>query len=452
MAIAVDLVGLSAGLESGGVPWRELADDERADYVVDGVSPSGICWPETYEQAARALAVADRLGLAVSPRGSGTKLGLGNRPRRCDLIVSTERLDRVVEYAPANLTVIAQAGVKLASLQDSLAPANQHLPLDPPWATSATVGGIVASNASGPRRLGYGTARDLVIGTRVATTGGMVTRAGGRVVKNVAGYDLNKLYIGSLGTLALVLEVGFKIAPRPVTQTTVIGCFPQLKQIAEVTRLLLRSPLMPVAFDVFNQPAVTELDLIGLPSIGDGYLLAVLGAAPGSAVDRQTAEFANLFHQTGATHIADMLSDDCDAFWAKVAERSYSGADPHRTRLKMTVPPGRLVDALHATGRCRENFGGTPSIGGRAGSGVALVNFTIDESEDVARIADAVASLREDCRRLGGSLVVEECPLTLKERVDVWGDVGPSLGIMRKLKDALDPSGILNPGRFVGGI
>src|SRR5262249_45858493 len=160
--------------------------------------------------------------LAVCPRGSGTKRGLGSPPRRCDLIVSTERLDQVVEYAPANLTVVAQAGVTLASLQQTLAPANQHLPLDPPFASAATLGGIVATNASGPRRLGYGTARDLVIGTRVATTGGLLTRSGGRVVKNVAGYDLNKLYIGSLGTLGLIVEIGFKIAPRPALQTTVV--------------------------------------------------------------------------------------------------------------------------------------------------------------------------------------------------------------------------------------
>jgi glycolate oxidase FAD binding subunit len=452
VAVAIDLVGLAAGLETAGVPWDALADAERVDHVVDGVSPVAICWPESYEQAAHSLAVADRLGLAVCPRGRGSKRGLGAPPLRCDLIVSTERLDQVVEYAPSNLTVIAQAGLSLATLQRTLGPAHQYLPLDPPFASTATLGGIVATNASGPRRLGFGTARDLVIGTRVATIGGLLTRSGGRVVKNVAGYDLNKLYIGSLGTLALILEVGFKIAPRPIVQTTVVGCFDHVDQVGQVSRALLRSPFMPVAFDLFNQSAAEELELLGLPNVGDGYLLAVLGAAPGDAVGRQAAEFARLFQEGGATQIADIVSDECDEFWAKAAERGYAGDSSSRIRLKLAVPPGRIAEGLHAVSRRRDDFCGKPSVGGRAGSGTILVNFDVPNEKADARISESIRTLRDDCQQLAGSLVVEECPVQLKTRVDVWGEVGPSVSIMRKLKDALDPSGTLNPGRFVGGI
>jgi glycolate oxidase FAD binding subunit len=272
------------------------------------------------------------------------------------------------------------------------------------------------------------------------------------VVKNVAGYDLNKLYVGSLGTIALIVEVGFKIAPRPSLQTTVVGCFSSLEQVAEIVRALLRSPLMPIAFDLFNQPAVEELDLIGLPSVGDGYLLAVLGAAPGAAVDRQAAEFARLFHEAGATQVGDIVSAECDSFWAKAAERGYGPADSSRVRLKLAVPPGRIADAARAVARRRDRLGGKPSIGGRAGSGILLVGFSVASGEEDDRTAEEIRGLRDDCRQIGGSLVVEDCPLSVKRRIDVWGDVGPAIEMMRKLKNALDPGDTLNPGRFVSGI
>ncbi len=455
MAVAVDLVGLAAGLESEHVAWRELTDEERPLCAVDGQTPTAVCWPESYGEAASALAVANRLGLAVSPRGSGSKLGLGNPPRSCDLVVSTERLNQIVEYAPANLTVTAQAGVRLADLQAHLSSSRQFLPMDPPFASVATLGGILATNSSGPRRLGFGIARDLVIGSRVATTSGMVTRAGGRVVKNVAGYDLNKLYIGSLGTLALFVEIGFKVAPRPAAQTTVIGQFERLDQIAAITRSLRRSPLAPIATDLVNAAAVVELGIPGLPDAGQGYLLAVLGAAPGAAVDRQTSSFAQMFQDAGATQIADVVSDFCDEFWAHVAEWPYRDADPHRLRLKLAVPPGRLTEAVRSAELRRGELGNSIAIGARAGSGIVYLTVLLGESladDDLALIVRGILELRQNCRDLEGSLVVEQCPLQVKERLDVWGDVGSSLPIMRNLKYALDPGGIMNPGRFAGGI
>jgi glycolate oxidase FAD binding subunit len=453
MAVGVDLVGLAAGLETAGVPWRELADDERPTNAIDGIRPTAVCWPETYEEAARALAVADRLELAVTPRGAGTKLALGNIPRRCDLILSTERLNGLVDYAPANLTVIAQAGMRLAELQWILAPARQHLALDPPWASQATLGGILATNSSGPRRLGRGTARDLVIGTAAATTGGAVVRAGGRVVKNVAGYDLNKLYIGSLGTLALIVEVGFKIAPIPESQVTALGCFAGIDQLAEAGRVMRRSPLQPVALDLFDQSGLNDLDRNGLPSIGTGYALAVLGAAPGAAVERQRSEFARVLREAGATSILDVPSEDVDQFWAAAAEKRRDNNSLTGLQLKLTAPPARLRELIVSIEGARERFGEPISIVGRAGTAVVYVSTTIDAAgaRDVAAIS-AIDDLRDTCERLQGSLVVERCPTRLKERLDVWGSVGSSLGLMRRLKASLDPGGRLNPGRFVGGI
>jgi glycolate oxidase FAD binding subunit len=451
----IDRTGLSAGLETAGIAWKELDEAERKELAVDGVRPSAICWPASYEEAAKALAVADRLGIAVSPRGGGTKIGLGNPPRAVDLIVSTERLNRIVDYAPANLTMIVEAGIGLAAVQEKLAENGQFLALDPPNADRATIGGIVAANASGPSRLGYGSARDLVIGTRVATTRGTVAKAGGRVVKNVAGYDLNKLYVGSLGTLALVVEVGFKIAPRPSARATVIGRFARLDQLGEAARQVVRSPLMPTALDLLNAPAARALYFPGLPDVGDGYLLAALGTAPGGAADRQRSELARIFRAAGADEIVDFGDAMSPAFWSQVAERPSEWLGLGAIRVKIAVPisqVGRIVRAIEERG---DAVGQRPAIGGRAGSGVLHATWNVPEAGFEGRgVAErlGLGELRELARSLGGSLVLEDCPRALKDELDVWGDVGPSLVLMKRLKAALDPRGTMNPGRFVGGI
>jgi len=451
MAELLDRAGLAAGLETAGVAWRELTDAERAEFAVDGVAPSAICWPITPEEAARALAVADRLGLKVSPRGAGTKIGLGNPPRGCDIIVSTERLAEVVDYAPANLTVTVQAGVRLATVQSQLGNSRQFLPIDPPFADRATIGGVLATNANGPRRLGYGSVRDLVIGTRSATASGKVVKSGGRVVKNVAGYDLNKLYVGSLGTLVLLVEASFKVAPLPTEQTTVVGHFANLAGAAEASRTILHSPLLPSALDLLNSNAVKRL---GAPALASaGFILAALGTAPGGALGRQGDDFARIFREAGATNVT-VLSDS-DEFWNRVSESSGDGIASGTLSMRISVPLADVATAIGAIQGADKKIGASAAVTARAGTGVIFADWN-DLSGVLngqsSLVANVLTEVRASVQKLGGALVVESCPRELKERLDIWGDVGPAIGVMRRLKAALDPNGTLNPGRFVGGI
>ena len=454
MPEAIDRVGLAAGLESAGIAWRELDDGERSDFAVDGVEPIALCWPASADEAAKALALADRLGLAVAPRGAGTKTGIGNRPRRCDLVVSTERLNQLVEYAPANLTVTVEAGVSLADLQARLATDGQQLALDPPYAAKATIGGILATNSSGPRRLGYGAARDLVIGTRAATTSGSVVRSGGRVVKNVAGYDLGKLYIGSLGTLVLLVEVGLKVMPIPAAQTTVVGRFTSLDRLADVSRHIARSPLMPLALEVLNLAAASRVEA-PVPTERGSYLLVALGAAPGGGVRRQADEFARRFADGGAAEVVRLGDDDGRAFWSRLSAGAECG-DSHRSiQAKVAAPPGRLLDVWKILEGERGELGDDPAIGGRAASGIFNVVWSLPKDNlkgSDASIAATIQSIRRQLAGFGASMVIETCPLAVKQTLDVWGDVGASLAVMKRLKEVLDPHDCLNPGRFVGGI
>src|SRR4051812_47178313 len=185
---------------------------------------------------------ANESNQVVIPRGGGTRMGLGFPPTAADVLLHTTNLDRVVDYEPADLTLTIEAGATLEEVQELLRPEGQFLALDPPLASQSTLGGIIASNASGPLRLAYGSARDLVIGTRVVNADGISTKAGGRVVKNVAGYDLNKLYIGSLGTVGIVVELSFKLWPLPHAEATLLASFLPA-QLGAALAVLMRTPL-----------------------------------------------------------------------------------------------------------------------------------------------------------------------------------------------------------------
>src|SRR5262249_19957438 len=226
---------------------------------------------------------------SVIPRGGGTRMTLGFPPRAADLVVQTEKLHEVVEYEPADLTVTVQAGMRLSELQERLRAEGQMLALDPAAADRATIGGLIAANASGPLRFMYGTARDLVIGTRVVNADGIVSKAGGRVVKNVAGYDLNKLYVGSLGTVGVIAELSFKLHPLPQAQGALLATFSSADDAASAVSALVRSPLGLAAIELLDAGAADGLPG-GVSLDGDDVVLIVAATGFERAVVRQLGD------------------------------------------------------------------------------------------------------------------------------------------------------------------
>src|SRR6266851_3044750 len=265
--------------------------------AIDGIASTPRVTPASREEMAEALRLADSRGEAVAPVGGGTQLDLGMPPTRLDLVIETTRLNKVVEYEPADLTVTVEAGLPFADLQKQLAEQGQFLALDPPAAASATIGGVIATNVSGPLRFAYGTARDLVIGTRVANPDGTLTRAGGRVVKNVAGYDLNKLYVGSLGTLSIIVELSFKLAPIPPAAESVVGQFADVDTARRVGNAVVHSPLSPLAIELLGPGAA---EAAGLPRAN--LLVFRLGGYP-QAVERQVRDLSALIGQHGGQRV-----------------------------------------------------------------------------------------------------------------------------------------------------
>ena len=423
---------------------RHAHDAGPADEV-DGLRPSLVAEPGTVDEVVEVMRAASQGGLRVVVRGGGTKLGWGAPPAAVDLVVAATRLDRVLEHAAGDLVVRAQAGVRLADLQRQLAPAGQMLALDPPEA-GATLGGVVAAAASGPRRLRYGTPRDLLIGSTVVLPDGTVAHSGGKVVKNVAGYDLGKLLAGSFGTLAVLVELIFRLHPLPAARGMVVAEVAGPERAGACVRALLASTLVPSA---------VELDWPDAAAPGTLSVL-VEGVAPG--VEAQTGTAARLLGELASARVLEPGEVDAAVAglgalpWADGRPGAGLGGAPAGDGVlgvKLTCVPGDLPGALAALWEVAGAHGLDAQVSGHAAVGVLRAAL---RGGDAAAYAALVADLRGRLALGGAAVVVQEAAPEVKRAVDVWGPAGDALGLMRRVKRQFDPGGVLSPGRFVGGI
>jgi glycolate oxidase FAD binding subunit len=394
--------------------------------AVLGVRPRLAVEPASLDEAAETMRALAKDRLAVTFVGGGTDLELGAPPARLDAVLHTRRLSRVREHAPSDQIVAVEAGMTVADLQRHLAPHRQRLALDPPFPERATVGGVVVANAFGPRRTRYGSVRDLVIGITIVRADGAVARGGGKVVKNVAGFDLPRLFCGSLGTLGLVAEVVFRLHPLPEASATVLLEGLDAADVAET---------VPVLRDLGVEP--TALAALGA---GDRFALGIRfeGFAPGVS-----EQVERTLGRAGAGARLDAAEEA--ALWARHDALRAAGD----VRAKATFAPASLGAAVEAlrplTGALR---GGALVL--HPALGIALVAGTLD---DAAAAAAAVSSAREALRPFGnGALVLTAAPPALRALADPWGPPPSGIAVMRRLKHELDPEARLAPGRFVGGI
>ncbi len=413
-----------------------------AAYAVDGIAPSLVARPATPEETAALLAAAGELGAGVLPRGAGAHQHLGGVPSRADLVVETTRQTGITDYTPADYVVAVRAGTRLRDLQAELARHNQWLPLDPPGSARATVGGIVAANRNGPRRLLWGSVRDLIIGIRVALPTGEVIKAGGKVVKNVAGYDLAKLFIGSLGGAGVITEATFKISPLPGDGVTIAVAVPDLESAYALATSVMRSQLLPAALEVANPPALRRLgEAAALPAL-DGGMWGVLMLAEGleESRTRHIDEMRSLVQAPARMDVIEGASHR--ALWDAIAEFPSPETHPGRVVWRAGVPIARW-DAV-----ARAGSAGSEPVEIVAHAGVGLVYAAAPAAQ-----ADAVAgSIGRAAADAGGYAVIESAPPALKARLPVWGAEPGGLALMRKLRGAYDPRGIMIPGRLGWGL
>ncbi len=426
------------------------ADSDARRYTVDGVVPDVAVFPGSAEEISAVLAACSEAKAAVVPWGAGVHMGLGMAPKRASVALCLGRLNRVLDHEPGDMTSTVQAGMALSDFQAQLGRHRQFLALDPPGAGRATVGGVLATNASGPYRLRYGTARDLLIGLRVVHADGTVTKGGAKVVKNVTGYDMNKLYVGSLGTLGVFVEATFRLYPVPACERTWVAAFPTAAHARRVVAKILDSQLVPSALELLNEHAAREVSRsMGVAPTVRGVVLAVAIASVPEAVDVQIRAVGAMAGD--ADDQETMEGQAHEAFWAAV--RDFDPGTGSAVALKASVLLDRGGDAMEYGERLAEQHGLRVAVISEAGTGILRFVFRADDGADGdARLAGVVEPLRTFAAAARGSLVVLHTPVAVKEKVDVWGSPGKAFALMRGLKEQFDPANILNPGRFVGGL
>jgi glycolate oxidase FAD binding subunit len=455
--VSCDLAALRHRLEEIVGSRNVEADPEViAAFAVDGVVPGLTARPATRDEVAGVVAACAAEGAALVPWGGGTAMGTGNRPERVDLVVRLDRLDRVVEFDPDNLCVTAEAGLPLARLQALIAGKRLILPLDPPGGDRVTVGGLVAANLSGPRRLQHGTARDWVLGLRVVLPDGEQIRCGGRVIKNVSGYDLNKLFIRSFGTLGIVTEATFKLLPGPAAQAAVLGLFPELPKAAAVVEKLLASFLLPDSLDLLDPAALDLLSPVLGPPAAGSFGLAAGFSGSRETVERQVRDAEGLISESGGASRL-FRGDDSSRVWTAITDLYENlPTDAHRVLCTLAVPIGETARMMASAAARAASQDLSAILAAHAGSGVLRAAFLPGSgpsgSGAIPRLALAIERLREEAAGLGGSLVLQEASPRLKERVDAWGRPGAAFAAMRRIKAEFDPQRLCSPGRFLGGI
>lgn len=429
--------------------------------MVAGVQPYLVVEPVNEEEVVAVLAFANRERVKVLVRGGGTQLNTGLPPRDGDILLSMAKLNQIVEHAPHDMTVTVQAGVKLVDLQAHLALAGQWLALDPVLSPYATIGGIISTNISGARRLRYGGVRDQIIGIRVVLADGTIANGGGKVVKNVAGYDLPKLFTGALGTLGVIVAATFRLYPKRPASRTVVLLAPNPLPLFDLAVRIIGSTLEPTIVDIMSLRATSPM--------GGVYVMTVRFEMEPEAAEEQAATLVDWAAalggvtrqdiSTGLKEVQIIQGEAEERLWRQVARdftltSTFTDEAENALIVKASVLPTNVASWLESLERIVP--GGRFDVRWRAHVGHGLI-FVHLAGNEVALVT-AVEQLRHAASAGQGNLVVLDAPPALAHKVDVWGTlpgqqgISQGLEVMHRLKMRFDPNYTLNPGRFVGDI
>jgi glycolate oxidase FAD binding subunit len=440
VAVSTRSVGQALGVIVG-VERVSDGPDALAAVAVDGVLPRWVVRPATVNHIAGTVALAHEEGLHVVPRGSGSSLALGHPAAGVDIVLDLSAMNDLVEYSPDDLTVTVQTGVTLGALNDgALRPRGQWLPIDGSGASGRTIGGLVATNASGPLRQRYGTLRDLLLGVRFVQADGVVTWGGARVVKSVTGYDVPKLMVGALGTLGVLAELTLRLHPRPDADRTWLALLPSVEAAQDYVARVVDSTIQPMALELFDEAALRAVPAETAPAA-----VAVRVGSVAEAVREQGDTIMALAAVAGG--MAVPASAD---FWQAAAAALEPGVD--EVVLRIATLASDLAGTVRAVAAGAETLGSTGAmlVTGSAALGILRVLVTGATAEGVASLVERV---RGHVAAHDGSVVVQAGPRELRASLDPWGPVDPgAFALMKAIREEFDPRRVLNPGRFVGGL
>ncbi|HEX3231663.1 MAG TPA: FAD-binding oxidoreductase, partial [Pyrinomonadaceae bacterium] len=415
--------------DNDAIAKTEFASDNQGALVVT---------PEAASDVSEVLEFARHEGLSTVPAGNLSWIDVGNRVAEVDLILSTRRMAQMIRHEPADLVATAEAGITLTEFQKQLAERGQWLPVDPPDDGTATLGGIVATGLSGPLTAGFGALRSFVIGLRAVRADGRSIKAGGQVVKNVAGYDLCKLFTGSCGGLAVITEITFKLRPLPGESRTILASGKRDSVIQ--SGRLIANQFSPVAVEVLSSGLAAQLANAAKPG---GFGLLVRFAGSTRAVVTQTAQVLKLLRDAGLH--CETFDDDLP-LWRAV---SSAGSEAARDiSWRVTVRPADLPTLAADVAELEEDEASHVQLQWHAGLSDGRLRASAQAPVYPGETARALERLRQRAENLGGKLVIERAPIEIKNEIDSWGSFGSATGLMQRVKAQLDPEDSLSPGRF----
>jgi glycolate oxidase FAD binding subunit len=420
----------------------------RTLLAIDGIPIEREEIPESVDELAATVRRAFECSTPMVPVGGGSKLHLGNPLLFPALAVRTCKLRGIVEYEPDNMTVSVLAGTTLKELQETLSTHKQFLPLDAPHPERATAGGLVSCNTSGPIRFRYGTIRDFLLGVKIVHADGTATKAGGKLVKNVTGYDMCKLYTGALGTLGILTELTFKVQPQPEAVATVFIGYPSMVPALEATQAFLKSDLLPDAMEIWNAAALAPV----VPGAEHPWMMMLRFGEVAPAVDWQVDRVRELAPSRAGEVFRVIETAESQEFWRAAA--SQRGVEEGEDALvKCSVLYQSTAATASVMEQTAQSLGAKIRIYCHGGNYVLYGRYCWSgNGPAVEDLQQALTELRRHCTAGSGHMVVEKVRHSVKEGFDVWGYEAPALEIMRRIKREFDPRGLLNPGRFVGGI
>ena len=417
-------------------------------HSLDGFTPASIERPETLDELSNTLSSITTSGRSATPWGGGTRIGVGNIPSSYDVAINLNGFIGEIEHEPGDMTVVANAGVTIGALNTLLAKEGQRLAFEVRNPGKATVGGSVASNAPGRRQSSTGGIRDWVIGMQIVLADGTVTKTGGRVVKNVQGYELHRLHTGAYGTLGVVSQAAFKLLPLPPEQQTVIAWFEDETTANEVGMKLVNGLFLPESISALTGPVAKQtVEAAGETVTSDEVttLLIKLGGGVRS-IERQVNEVVGAAGAASATGYAVLSDVAAKSAWAKLEDAESNSS----LAVRMTSRPLATLKASNSTRtKISNSHSHDISTISDLGFGASTI-FSNPENNDDASSHTAI--IVDEISKHLGSYVIERCPLNVKQGRDVFSDVGSSIDLMRRIKAQYDPANTLNPGRFAGKI
>lgn len=454
-------IPLSRIAEIVGTPNVVTDSPSLAAYSVDGIAPQIAARPAGAEEVSELVKFASTEKLAIIPTGARTKLGIGMPPARYDLAIDMTRLDRVISYDPGDLTLSVEPGIPLPRLVATLARHNQFLPLAVPFSDRSTIGGTLASGVDSPLRQLYGTARDFVLGMEFVSGEGALTKSGGRVVKNVSGYDLHKLFLGAIGSLGVITRINFKTFPLPTSQRGFVASFASLEDALALRQKISASPISPATLEILSPEMAAVLlpsenappALSALRSSASEWLLLAAIFGSNTVLDRCSSELQRMADQSAAKKTALLSGSEQETLWFRLCEAlpSIVQSSPASIILRITTVPSQLGELFQflAAECARYSIRAAALI---RGTGVVYWILLPDSAEALKERAAVRQEILPAGERRNFRASIFACPPEFKSECSVWGPPREDFLLMQRVKRAFDPHNIFAPGRFVGGL